>query len=92
MALTRITTSSRKRWKPVNSWRYWNVDMRWCRRYDMRPKPAPVDKLPDNYWQVQGAKMRSQGVPGLGTTADAVYRKGSLRFWWRRNGWKGLFN
>ena len=78
MALTRITTSSRKRWKPSNSWRYWNVDMRWCRRFDRRPRRRPVNKLPANklpanYWQLRGEKMRTYGIPGLGPTSRAEY-------------------
>ena len=95
MAPKTLITPSRKRWKPANSWRFWNVDDRWCRRYDRRRKqqgkPPVVEKLAENYWQERAKKLREEGTPGLGTTQTALYRESSIRQWWRRQGWKSPF-
>ena len=77
MALTQITIKRKRRWQPPQVWRYWNVDLRWCRRYDMRKakeKKVIKNKLPANYWQLRGEEMRRKGIPSLGTGWTRRYR------------------
>lgn len=71
MALTRIKTAPTRKHLHLEAWwRYWDVNDRWCRRFDRKPAPVkPVkNKLPANYWQLRAAKLRTTGIPSLGAS------------------------